>query len=57
MIAFYPLVLSNDPSFQIKQFFNVRTKYMDYIIPLDDNVNLTAHHPVLHTLLLGVLLN
>lgn len=53
MIAFYPLVLSNDPSFQIKQFFNVRTKYMDYIIPLDDNVNLTAHHPVLHTLLLG----
>lgn len=26
---------------------------MDYIIPLDDNVNLTAHHPVLHTLLLG----
>ena len=53
MIAFYPLVLSNDPSFQIKQFFNVKTKYIDYVVPLDPNVNLTAHHPVLHTLLLG----
>ncbi len=53
MIAFYPLILSRDPSFQIKQFFNVPTKYIDYVIPLDVNVNLTNHHPVLHTLLLG----
>ena len=53
MLAFYPLILSNDPSFQIKQYFNVPTKYIDYIIPLDPNVNLTAHHPVLHTILLG----
>ena len=53
MIAFYPLILSKDPSFQIKQFFNVKTKYIDYVIPLSDKVNLTNHHPVFHTMLLG----
>ncbi len=53
IIAFYPLVLSKDPSFQIKQFFNVPTKYIGYVIQLDPSVNLTAHHPVLHTLMLG----
>ncbi len=53
IVAFYPLILSRDPSFQIKQYFNVHTKYNDYTVPLDPNVNLTAHHPVIHTLLLG----
>ena len=53
MIAFYPIILSPDPSFQIKQFFNVRTKYADYAILLDETVFLTNHHPVVHTLLLG----
>lgn len=53
MIAFYPIILSPDPSFQIKQFFNVKTKYADYAILLDNNVFLTNHHPVIHTLLLG----
>lgn len=53
VIAFYPIILSPDPSFQIKQFFNVRTKYADYAILLDNNVFLTNHHPVFHTIILG----
>lgn len=56
IISFYPIILSPDPSFQIKQFFNVRTKYADYAILLSDNVFLTNHHPVIHTLLLGTCL-
>lgn len=53
IIAFYPVILSPDPSFQIKQFFNVDTKYAESVIKLDENVNITNHHPVVHTLLLG----
>lgn len=53
IIAFYPIILSPDPSFQIKQFFNVHTKYADWVNLLDKNVFMTNHHPVLHTLLLG----
>lgn len=53
MIAFYPIILSPDPSFQIKQFFNVPTKYADYVIRPVEDVYMTNHHPVLHTLLLG----
>ena len=53
VIAFYPIILSPDPSFQIKQFFNVRTKYADYAVLLDNNVFLTNHHPVFHTMILG----
>lgn len=53
VIAFYPIILSPDPSFQIKQFFNARTKYADYAILLDNNVFLTNHHPVFHTMILG----
>lgn len=52
-IAFYPIVLSPDPSFQIKQFLGERTKYSDYSIQIDENVTITNHHPVFHTLLLG----
>ncbi len=53
ILAFYPIILSPDPSFQIKQFFGIRTKYADYSVLLDENVVLTNHHPVVHTLLLG----
>ena len=53
MIIYYPIILSPDPSFQIKQFFNVKTKYAEYAILLDNSVFLTNHHPVVHTLLLG----
>lgn len=53
IIAFYPVILSPDPSYQIKQFFGIRTKYSDYAIMLDESVTITNHHPVMHTLLLG----
>lgn len=53
MIAFYPIILSPDPSYQLLQFFNLPTKYLTYVIPLSSKVHLTNHHPVLHTMLLG----
>ena len=53
IIAFYPAILSPDPSNQIKQFFGIHTKYLDSVIPLDPNVTITNHHPVIHTILLG----
>lgn len=52
-VAFYPAVLSPDPSNQIKQFFNVKTKYVNYSVQINPNVNITNHHPVFHTMLLG----
>ena len=53
IIAFYPAILSPDPSFQILQFFGIDNKYSTYSILLDPNVLITNHHPVIHTLLLG----
>lgn len=53
IISFYPAILSPDPSFQIKQFFGIPNKYSEYSILLDENVIITNHHPVVHTLLLG----
>lgn len=53
IVSFYPIILSPDPSFQIKQFFGIRTKYADYAVLLDENVVITNHHPVFHTVLLG----
>lgn len=53
IIAYYPGILSPDPSNQIKQFFHIETNYLDYSILLDENVYITNHHPFLHTILLG----
>lgn len=53
VIAFYPIILSPDPSFQIKMYFNVHTKYIDWVIPRSSTVFMTTHHPVIHTFLLG----
>lgn len=53
IICFYPIIMSPDPSFQIKQFFGIDNKYSYYVNLLDPNVIITNHHPVLHTLLLG----
>ncbi len=55
LIAFYPAILSPDPSFQIQQFFGIRTKYSNYANLLDESVTITNHHPVVHTCLLGSL--
>ncbi|MBR3117340.1 MAG: hypothetical protein IKF36_05685 [Bacilli bacterium] len=53
IIAFYPIILSPDPSFQIKQFFGIPNKYSTYSVMIDPLVTITNHHPVIHTLLLG----
>ena len=53
IIAFYPIILSPDPSFQIKQFFGIPNKYSNYSILIDESVIITNHHPVIHTMLLG----
>lgn len=53
LIAYYPGIISPDPSFQIEQFLGIKTKYSDYNIMLDENVTITNHHPVLHTLIIG----
>jgi len=53
IISFFPVILSPDPSFQIKQFFGIENKYSTYSIMLDNSVLITNHHPVIHTLLLG----
>ncbi|MBQ9181643.1 MAG: hypothetical protein IJ134_03325 [Bacilli bacterium] len=53
IIAFYPGILSPDPSNQILQFFNVDTLYIDTVNLIDQSVKITNHHPVLHTVILG----
>ena len=53
MIAFYPIVLSPDPAFQIKMYLNIPTKYIRWVIQRDPNVFMTNHHPILQTYLLG----
>lgn len=53
IISYYPGILSNDPSFQIKQYFGIDNKYSYYSNLIDEDVIITNHHPVIHTLLLG----
>lgn len=53
IISYYPIILSPDPTNQIKQFFGIPTRYIDGIELIDDNVLLTNDNPILHTLLLG----
>lgn len=53
MIVFYPIVLSPDPAFQIKMYYNVPTKYIYWVVQRDPNVFMTNHHPILQTFMLG----
>lgn len=53
IIAFYPGIMTFDPSFQILQYFGIDNKYSYYSVLLDKNMIITNHHPVIHTLLLG----
>lgn len=53
LIAFYPIVMSPDPSYQIIQYFNIPNKYIDWVVQTNPNVYMTTHHSVLHTYLLG----
>ena len=53
IIAFYPGVLNYDSHYQILQALNIHTKYSDWVVQIDPNVNITNHHPVIYTLFLG----
>ena len=53
IVVFYPGVLNYDTCYEILQAFNIHTKYADWVIQLDSNVNITNHHPVLYTLFVG----
>ncbi len=57
MLAFYPIVLSPDPSFQIKMYFNEHTKYIDWVIQRDPEIFMTTHHPVFQTYMIGFCLS
>ncbi len=53
LILFYPGVMCNDPSNQIREVMGMHTRYMDSVILLDPNVTITNFNPILHTLLVG----
>lgn len=52
-IAFYPGILTPDSGNQILQFFGIDNYYSHVSNLLDENMIITNHHPVVHTLLLG----
>ena len=54
-ISYYPGIINKDAEFQILQALNIPNKYSDYVVLLDNNVLLTNHHPVIHSLMLGYL--
>ncbi len=53
IIAFYPGVIYGDSRNQLLQYFNLPTRYLKYTVIRDPNVLMTAHNPVLHTLIIG----
>jgi len=53
IISFYPIILSPDPSNQIKQYFGMETHYINGVKLIDENIVITNHHPVFHTFILG----
>lgn len=53
IIAFYPTIITIDAYNQLKQFFGLKNYYTDSVVLLSENMLITNHHPVLHTLLLG----
>lgn len=54
IIAFYPTIITIDAYNQLKQFFGLNNYYTDASILLSEKMLITNHHPVLHTLLLGI---
>ena len=59
LIINYPGILMPDSSNQIKQFFGIKlddSNVTNSVNLIDENVNITNHHPVLHTVVLGLCL-
>lgn len=57
IVAFYPTIITIDAYNQLKAFFGLKNYYTDASILLSENMLITNHHPVLHTLLLGGAVN
>lgn len=53
IIAFYPGIVSPDPTYEIVQFFQIPNKYSSYVNLIDPHQLLTSHHPVLHAVFIG----
>lgn len=57
IIAYFPGILGIDSENQIKQFFGLDiavTSSTNSVKLIDENVKITNHHPVMHTVLLGL---
>lgn len=60
IIAYFPGIICPDSSNQIKQFFGIDLPIgsaTDSVKLIDENVKITNHHPVLHTVILGICMN
>lgn len=59
IVAYYPGILCQDSTEQIKQFFGYEVtegSSTNSVNLIDENVKITGHHPVVHTVLLGLCL-
>ena len=54
LIASYPGVWMGDTGSQVNQFFGIDNYTSSFIIPLSPDVLLNQHHPVAHTILVGI---
>ena len=57
IIAFYPGILFQDSSNQIRQYFGYdipEDSSTNSVNLIDENVKITNHHPVVHTIILGL---
>ena len=52
LVFYYPGIINYDNANQIKEVFNIHTRYLDAIIPVSSST-LTNFNPIIHTLLLG----
>ena len=57
IFAYYPGILMQDSREQVKQFYGIEASGATNSVRLiDENVKITNHHPVLHTIVLGGLI-
>ena len=55
LVIYFPGVITPDSANQIKQFFGIQASgSTDSVNLIDENVKITNHHPVLHTVILGL---
>lgn len=54
LIAYYPGIFMGDTGAQISQFFQLPNGTSDYLNLISDSQLINNHHPVLHTVLMGM---